>query len=233
MITSSILQRSVSPDIEHDFILAYRAQEIWQLFPRDDDPTPRFNLNVITAKATSLLETGTCGRFGSLGQLLSDSTPALRLWNLYQKFEYFIDGYTARAIAALYAGPSNSEPPPPSVTEATRLKRAFFRAEIYNFLFHLTLLTHQHNLGDADTIADPASRYLYAFAPWQSEEICCVVQFYLNLVEELCDKMDEDLVTTIKAREASYSPPTYMHTETCELADLLTIYDLAWYNDSY
>ncbi|KAL3495875.1 hypothetical protein BJX62DRAFT_233135 [Aspergillus germanicus] len=113
------------------------------------------------------------------------------VWTFYRKFEYFIVKYATSTLQKLS---SSSSITPPSISEEIRVKRAFSRCEIYICLFQISQMTHRDTRFPAPS-TDPASAYIQALRPCEIEQVYCVLEFYMTLVEQICIQMDDELVS--------------------------------------
>jgi hypothetical protein len=141
-INASILLRAIPAEIEADFVLAYRAQDIWQYVPEgSDDPfssAPELDIDGLRKKTAAIFEETTIKSPSNLHILISNHKTLPKIWTFYSRFEYFIVKYATSALQEL--SPSFNIPAL-SISEEIRLKRAFFRCEIYICLFQVSQMT--------------------------------------------------------------------------------------------
>ncbi|KAL2786915.1 hypothetical protein BJX66DRAFT_341701 [Aspergillus keveii] len=230
--TAAILRRAITTHIERDFITAYRAQEIWRYVPEyNDDPyCPKdvFDLEGLRTKTASVLEESTTREPYDLDSLISDHEVLPELWMFYRNFEHFILKYATSALQDL--SPSTFTVPQLSISEKTRLKRAFFRCEVYTCLFQLSQLTDR-GWRSSRPLTDPAPTYIQRLPSWEIEQVYCVLQSYMTIVEQICDRMEDEFISLVRANQLAYHPPVgYEWMSTVDV--FLDYYCISWYDDS-
>ncbi|KAK2758000.1 hypothetical protein FQN54_004406 [Arachnomyces sp. PD_36] len=199
-ILTTLLLDALSREAEADFILAYRAQRIWEFVPegsydlRAQHTGDKNLLAKLSEESIPVLDEFKSGKCESLLDLTSDHALLLDIWKFYTSFEHFMNCYSTSALSNLRQSNSGETL---SSTERTRLQRAFFRLEIYTCLFQITQLDYRGTPITAPS-SDLASRFVTKLHPWEAEEMFSVAQFYIILVEKLCDRIEEDLVKTVK-----------------------------------
>ncbi|KAK2738621.1 hypothetical protein FQN57_006939 [Myotisia sp. PD_48] len=242
-ILISVLISTISPDAEADFVLAYRAQKVWQLTAKtegrsknwDDiyydsqgvqvDPTNVWTredmegLDIIYLAILNEFQAeqreGIYDLFATCPETISFSS----LHRFYSRFNYFLNSFKTRALAALALDETPALPtqsfdekptslpqslyetqalsplasvPSLSSMERARLQRAFFRTEIYFCLLECSSL-----LCRPEYINQFTRSLLF---PWELEEIESIVQFYLFRIWELLDRIDLDFIELVKQK---------------------------------
>ncbi|KAL3471234.1 hypothetical protein BJX99DRAFT_263431 [Aspergillus californicus] len=238
-ISAAILLHAIPQNLEAVFLCAYRAQNIWKFVlevngpgtarRRRRQPEDQTRLEGLQQESQQILEQSDSAQGGQLQDIVSDSELLPKLWRFYRKFEHFVRLYTERALSALRQSLSTIDGHgKTTVTEDTRLKRAFFRCEVFICLFQFSQ-TH----GDTDFAApktDPGSIYLDRFSVWEIEEITCAVQFYVGLIEELCEKIDDGFVSTVKHKVATRAP-SVKEEKLDDVEYWLDYFCLRWFED--
>ncbi|KAL3465905.1 hypothetical protein BJX64DRAFT_296774 [Aspergillus heterothallicus] len=232
-ITSAILKQAIPVEIEGEFVLAYRAQEIWGHVPEGND-RPRscvlkLDLDALKAKTASILQQALTGYPERLHSLVSDHDVLPKLWNFYRKFEYFILRYATSASRGLSAVTTNT--PPLSAAEETRFKRAFFRCEIYTCLSQLSQVTLQRDRGLGPS-RSPAQQFLRTLPPSEIEQVYCVLQCYRTIVESIFDKMEDDFVSAVREKQEAYCPAESKRRWQGPVDRFLEYENIEWYEDS-
>ncbi|KAJ0414201.1 hypothetical protein BJY00DRAFT_305751 [Aspergillus carlsbadensis] len=203
--TAAILRRAVTPQIEGDFLSAYRAQKIWRSVPEGNDdlycPKGVFDLDRLRKKTAAIFEESTTSSPDNLNALISDSNALPKVWMFYRKFDHLILKYATSALQELSSTFTVSQL---STAEKTRLKRAFFRCEIYTCLFQFSQLARESRTPVPFT--DPAPTYIRTLPSWEIEQVHCVLQYYMTTVEHICDRMEDEFISLSKARQLAYRP---------------------------
>lgn len=235
-VTSAVLQEAIPPEIECDFLLAFRAQAVWKHVPEGNDKaeidSSQDHLDGLDQESTAVLDESRAGRTKEIYNLVPDSGRSPRLWNFYRKFEHFIQLYSARALSTLQQSSLDSDESKLqlSLSEETRLKRAFFRCEVYTCLFQISQTTHEDTRDEAPH-TDPGPAYIETYPPWEIEEIACIVHFYTNLIQELCERIEDDFITSVREKETKCASPVHGNEEN-RLSTWLDYHSIDWYSES-
>ncbi|KAE8163789.1 hypothetical protein BDV40DRAFT_311525 [Aspergillus tamarii] len=229
-IVCAILLHAIPQEVERDFVLAYRAQRIWKLVPEDEERRGGYRrrrhqelFDSLNQESNAILDQYKSGKDEQLYELVSDRALLLDLWRFYSSFEQLLESYSIRALSDLQQSSTVSDALL-SFTEKTRLQRAFFRWEIYTCLFQISQIF-------GDDPLDPAPRFAAMLRPWEIEEISCVGQFHKGLLEELCDKIEEDFVTMVKEKMAARADVGGGQKD--KVAGMLDWFGLWWYDESF
>ena len=89
--------------------------------------------------------------------------------------DYFAHDFASQALAA--------RPPisaPPSREELNRIKRAFYRFEIYGNMF--TSLSPPTQMFEVQVHVAPAAIFFACFSPWENEQLACVHDYLFSIV---------------------------------------------------
>ncbi|KAK2766760.1 hypothetical protein FQN54_006074 [Arachnomyces sp. PD_36] len=243
-ILSAILLHAIPAEAETEFILAYRAQRIWKFVPESNDDVGRrtkdeIDFENLAQECVAVLDQFKSGKSGRLSELLvssplvSDRPRLMDIWKFYSSFEHLIISYRTRALSKLRQPSSESDSSGPlSFTEQTRLQRAFFLWEIYTCVFQISRVTGDDSrFGPPST--DPAPRFAAMLHPWEVEESFCVAQFYKVLMEELCDRIEEDFVVTVKEKMKTRAKAGLETDDPGGGLHMLDYHCLWWYEESY
>ncbi|KAE8140075.1 hypothetical protein BDV38DRAFT_269461 [Aspergillus pseudotamarii] len=235
-IISTILLYAIPPEVELDFVLAYRAQRIWKSVPEDNERRGGYRRNKhaelfdsLNQESTTILEVLKSGKGERLHELITDRALLLDIWKFYSGFEHFLVSYSTRALSDLQPSSSASNVLL-SFTEQARLQRAFFRWEIYTCLFQISQISGGGPL-DQIPSSDPGPRFAAMLYPWEIEEMSCVAQFYKGLLEELSDRIEEDFVTMAKEKMAARADFTKEQKDPVD--GMLDWFCLRWYDESF
>ncbi|RDW78686.1 uncharacterized protein DSM5745_05538 [Aspergillus mulundensis] len=262
-VISSVLRNAIPREIEKEFVLAYHAQSLWayvyeppdtvirqQIFD-PDSPVSQEIVEEFEVETRAVLKMGQDGEWPTLSSLSADPEVLMDMWDFYRKFEGFMLEYSEKALAELRRLPTGLDNDtnmdldpeadttrlPISITEESRLKRAFFRFELYTCLFQFSQVTYGDlyiQFGPVNPL--PAEEYLSSLCGWEAEELACVAQFYSTLVEGLCHKIDADFVARVKAKAkadgaALTAPGLKVNRDSVNY--WLNYHNFRWFSGSY
>ncbi|KAF5005000.1 hypothetical protein FDECE_8525 [Fusarium decemcellulare] len=153
----------------------------------------------------------------------------LQLYHLYNRISYLLDGYL-KSVQELGFDESVLRP---SLTERTRLQRAFLRFELYSRVFPRCGSDPYPPPGEPRPVSrHPASQqfelFLANLSPWEVEEMSCVEQYFSSLIDEAIDQVEEDLVRAVLAAPGVVLPSP-ASTSSSEAAEAV----VAALNDRY
>ncbi|RJE21156.1 hypothetical protein PHISCL_06501 [Aspergillus sclerotialis] len=191
-IMKGVMSLAIDPDTEKEFVLAFRAQRLWSLEP---------NKRRYRVECQDMFQEFEEGNTGSLRDLISEGTPPMELLNFCWHFEYFMLGFTKRAMEQLpgvdwkwkVSGRGNTHFGR-TPFERIRLQRAFFRYEIINCFMQ----TYQSGIPNRTTAV---AKFISRLEVWEVEELICVAQYYTWLMQETLDNVDDNFVKLFKEKK--------------------------------
>lgn len=155
LIIKSILQNQIGPDLMCDAIVVFKSRTMKTL---DHNA------------AIALLGLYATRDFTCLSQTwkLRD---ALAIGGLHDNIESFSRGFASSALSTNpVTGLDDTSPSPLSLLESNRLKRTFYRYELFCNTFRGS---GSFSFVDA-TPESPRRRFFTVCAPWENEQLCCV-----------------------------------------------------------
>ncbi|KAJ3543274.1 hypothetical protein NM208_g3654 [Fusarium decemcellulare] len=114
----------------------------------------------------------------------------LQLYHLYNRISYLLDGFL-KSVQELGFDESVLRP---SLTERTRLQRAFLRFELYSRVFPRRWIDPYPSAEEASRreYQHPASQqfslFLANLTPWEAEEMACIQLYFSCLIDKFIDE---------------------------------------------
>lgn len=122
--------------------------------------------------------------------IITDETAnLLRPWTLsggiyvdriYQHVRYFAADFASSALSAMFPLRRSALTPQPSATEIYRMKRAFFRLELYCNLFRKYTTASEKRF----TPQEQMELFLKQLPPWEVEQLVCVRDYLLRYIAD-------------------------------------------------
>lgn len=112
------------------------------------------------------------------------------LCRIYNRTEFLIRDYAARATRILSAG-QQDEAPDLSWTELARFQRAFFRHDVYCLTFPIAGRIGNHDMFPGNT---QYHWFLSCMEMWEVEELNCAHYYYMSVVDQAFQRVEDELV---------------------------------------
>ncbi|KAF4473003.1 hypothetical protein FALBO_111 [Fusarium albosuccineum] len=121
----------------------------------------------------------------------------LQVYHLYNRLSYLLDAYL-KHMERLGLGESVLLP---SLSERTRLQRAFLRFELYCRVFpHQRRVPHEPpRSGRRFDALEQFGLFLSNLTPWEVEEMSCVELYLSSVIGRFVDQLEEQLISAIMA----------------------------------